>query len=254
MPHISVVMPAYNAEATIGEAISSVLNQTYDNFELIVIDDCSKDRTTYIISEFAEKDHRICFLRNEKNSGVAFTRNRGVAAAKGTWIAFLDSDDMWREDKLEKQVQLVKQNSDAILTYTSSAFILSDGKKSSYILHAEEKTTYRTLLRKNLISCSSVLVRSDIMKGIKMPHDKMHEDYYVWLSILKQYPYALGIDEPLLIYRISNNSKSSNRVKSAKMLFHSYRAVGYGKIVSAWLVLLYSVYSIKKRNSIYFKG
>lgn len=250
MPFVSIIMPAYNAEKTIGAAIQSVLNQTYANFELIVIDDCSKDKTADIIQDFGARDSRMHYLKNEINSGVSATRNYGVSEAAGEWIAFLDSDDMWREDKLEKQIAVIQDHEDAVLTYTASSFISSDGKPYNYVMEAEEKTNYKTLLKKNLISCSSVMVKSDIMKNVKMPHDKMHEDYYVWLTILRAYRYAYGVNEPLLIYRLSSNSKSSNRIKSARMLFASYTAVGYSKFGAFLLMLRYTVHSVTKRYKI----
>lgn len=250
MPFVSVIMPAYNAEKTVVEAVESVLNQTYKDFELIVINDCSKDKTADVLEKIAVKDARVRVLHNRENSGVSATRNYGVSEAQGEWIAFLDSDDMWRSDKLEKQIEVVKSHPEAVLSYTASSFIFADGTASSYIMRAEEKTSYKTLLKKNLVSCSSAMVKTDIMKNIKMPNDAMHEDYYVWLTILKEHKYAYGVDEPLLIYRLSENSKSSNRIKSAKMLFNSYRAVGYGKIRTFLLVLGYTYHSVTKRYNI----
>lgn len=250
MPFVSVIMPAYNAEKTIGPAIESVLGQSYTDFELIVINDCSKDSTAEIISAFAEKDSRVRFLQNSKNSGVSATRNYGVSEAKGEWIAFLDSDDMWRKDKLEKQLAVVNSYPDAVLSYTASSFISANGAPSGYIMEAEEKTTYKTLLKKNLVSCSSAMVKTEIMKNIKMPNDAMHEDYYVWLTILKEHKYAYGVNEPLLIYRLSETSKSANRIKSAKMLFNSYTAVGYGKIPAFMLMIRYTYHSVTKRYKI----
>ena len=250
MAFVSVVMPAYNAEKTVGEAIESVLNQTYTDYELIIVNDCSKDRTAEILDGFLKIDKRIKVFHNEKNLGVSATRNYAVSKAGGEWIAFLDSDDAWRVDKLEKQLEIINANPDAVLSYTASSFIFADGRASKYVMEAEEKTNYRTLLKRNLVSCSSVMVKSNVMKSIKMPNDAMHEDYYVWLTILKKHKYAYGVNEPLLIYRLSENSKSSNRIKSAKMLFNSYRAVGYRKIRAFLLVIAYSYHSITKRHKI----
>lgn len=251
MPKISVIMPAYNASKTIKESILSVLNQTYKDFELIIVNDCSNDDTKSIIREYVEKDSRIVYFENEFNSGASYSRNRAISCAKGEWIAFLDSDDIWKNDKLEKQIKLIEDVPDATIVYTASSFINSDGVPYSYVLPAEKETTYKTLLKKNLISCSSAIVKASIMKSIKMPNDSMHEDYFVWLTILKSCDCAYGINEPLLIYRLSNNSKSSNRIKSAKMIYNTYRAVGYSKFVSLCLTLRYSIHSITKRSKIY---
>ncbi len=250
MPYISVIMPAYNAEETVNCAVESVLRQTFSDFELIVIDDCSTDGTLDILRKLAERDPRIIIIENEQNSGVSHSRNTGVARAEGEWIAFLDSDDMWREDKLELQLRELEKHPECVVGYTASAFIDSAGNPYNYVMPAEEKTVYSTLLRKNLMSCSSVIIRSSVMKGIKMPGDEMHEDYYVWLTVLRDGGYACGINEPLLIYRLSENSKSSSRVKSARMSYNTYRAVGYSAVSSLFLVCRYFFHSVTKRYKI----
>ena len=248
---VSIVMPAYNAGRTIQKSIESIIAQTYQEWELIVIDDGSKDNTAEILSEFAASDGRIRFLQNEKNSGASYTRNRAVALAEGEWIAFLDSDDLWEASKLEKQLAMAEKYPDMVVCYTASAFIDDDGNRYGYVMPAIEQLTYKTLLRKNLMSCSSVMIRSSVMKEIQMPNDKMHEDYFVWLTVLRKYGVAYGINEPLLIYRLCANSKSSNRMKSAKMLFNSYRAVGYSRVSSAFLVFRYLFHSVSKRQNVY---
>lgn len=247
---VSVIMPAYNAERTITEAIESVLNQTYSEFELIVINDCSTDETKEIVEKYVASDSRIKLINNSINTGVSTSRNTGIMNAKGEYIAFLDSDDMWRKDKLEKQLDVMVSNK-AILSYTASSFIDSSGKQYNYIMEAEEKTSLGTLLKKNLISCSSAMIKSDVMKTIKMPNDKMHEDYYVWITVLRKYRFAFGINEPLLIYRLGSNTKSSNRLKSAKMIYNTYYAVGYNHLFATLLTLRYTIYSVLKRYKIY---
>lgn len=248
---ISIVMPAYNASATVGASVASVLAQTVTDWELIVIDDGSTDGTAAILSALADGDRRIRFLQNEKNSGASYTRNRAVALARGEWIAFLDSDDMWRPDKLEKQLALAAAHPDMVIGYTASAFMDEEGKPYGYVMEAEERTTYRTLLKRNLLSCSSVMIRASVMKEIAMPGDGMHEDYFVWLTVLREGGVAYGINEPLLIYRLSAHSKSAGRIKSAGMLFRSYRAVGYGPVTAGCLTLRYTIHSVTKRSRIY---
>lgn len=248
---VSVVMPAYNAELFIEDSIRSVIRQTFQEWELIVIDDGSCDDTSRIVSELASTDERIKFYHNDRNSGASYTRNRAISLATGEWIAFLDSDDLWREDKLEKQVALSEEHPEAVIFYTASSFIKENGEPYEYVMEAMERISYDVLLRKNLLSCSSVMIRSSIMKDIKMPSDKMHEDYYAWLNVLKKHKYAYGVNEPLLIYRLRNNSKSSNRIKSAIMCYNTYRAVGYNMFVSAFLVFRYALYSVSKRYKIY---
>lgn len=250
MPMVSVIMPAYNASKTIEAAIISVLNQSFKDFELIVVNDCSVDDTEAVVRRLAQSDNRIRIFNNEKNSGVAYSRNLGVEKAFGEWIAFLDSDDMWRKDKLEKQLELAITNPEASLTYTASGFMSSDGTEHNYVMPVQDKINHNELLRKNLLSCSSVMVKRDLIKDYKMPSDNMSEDYAVWLMILKDIDYAYGINEPLLIYRLSENSKSSNRVKAFKMHYNSYRYVGYNGVVSFLLTAMYVFYSVSKRKKI----
>lgn len=248
---VSIVMPAYNAARTIRASIESVQAQTVADWELIVIDDGSKDDTANILAELAVEDDRIHFLQNEKNSGASYTRNRAIALAEGEWIAFLDSDDLWKPQKLEKQLALAAKYPDMVICYTASSFINDGGEPYGYIMEAVERMTYKMLLRKNLLSCSSVMIRASAMKEIKMPNDRMHEDYYVWLTVVRSCGVAYGINEPLLVYRLCANSKSSNRIKSAKMLFNAYRAVGYSPITSGAFMLRYTFHSVSKRRKIY---
>lgn len=248
---ITVIMPAYNAAKTIRESVNSVIAQTVKDWELIVIDDGSTDNTVAVLTELADCDSRIRFFQNEKNRGVSYTRNRAITLAKGEWIAFLDSDDIWQPQKLEKQLTLVKKHPEMVVCYTASSFIDESGNPFKYVMQAVERLDYKTLLHKNIMSCSSVMIRSSVMKNIKMPSDNMHEDYYVWLTVLKKHKIAYGVNEPLLIYRLCANSKSSNRIKSAKMLFNTYRAVGFNLFKNGFLVLRYTFYSIRKRSNIY---
>lgn len=246
-PLVSIIIPAYNAVPFIQAAIDSVLAQTFQDFELIVIDDCSTDNTNALIQSYASRDPRVVALKNGQNTGTSSTRNYGISKAQGVWLAFLDSDDLWRRDKLEKQTALLKENPEAVISYTASSFIDSDGKPYTYILQAQDKIDYKTLLRMNLMSCSSVMVRRDIMPRFGTSGSQMHEDYSAWLQVLREVPYAYGINEPLLIYRLSKDSKSGNRLKSAKMIYCSYRHVGYSPVISGLLTARYSAYSIKKR-------
>jgi len=251
-PLISIIMPAYNADKTIETAICSVLTQTYKNFELIIIDDCSSDATAAIIEKYANKNSAICICRNDCNKGIAYSRNTGIAAAKGEWIAFLDSDDLWREDKLQKQVDFIRETG-AVISYTASAFIDADGHSCEYTLPAQYKITYKDLLKRNLMSCSSVIVRRDIMQKIKMSGGMMHEDYAAWLQILRETNFAFGLNEPLLTYRVSKNSWSGNRLKSARMIFETYKYVGYGTITAFFCTIRYARHSIGKRWRIWAK-
>lgn len=237
---ISIIMAAYNAENTIEQAVDSVLSQTYSDFELLVVDDCSKDRTVQLVKRFAEKDNRVRLICNAKNSGVSFTRQHGLAEATGDWIAILDSDDVWAPEKLEKQIAL-QRRVHADLLFTGSAFMGPDGQRMDWYLHAPPRVTYRQLLKQNVLSNSSALVRKDLYEKHYAVGDNMHEDFAVWLAILKEGRIAYGVDEPLLIYRIGKPSKSSNKVKAALMNWNTYRYIGLNPFAAfyyeCWYVL-----------------
>ena len=244
-PLISVIMPAYNAEKTLERAVDSVLEQTYPYLELIIVNDCSKDHTLQIAQAYADKDVRVRVLTNEKNSGVSQTRHRAVEAAKGEWIAFLDSDDAWAPNKIEKQLALhEKQN--AKLIFTGSAFMDADGNPIDWQLHVPETIQYKKLLKQNLISNSSVLVEKACYQKHEAIGDDMHEDFACWLKMLKSGITAYGIDEPLLIYRISSGSKSGNKLKAARMNWKTYRATGLNVFTAAYYMIWYTINGLRK--------
>lgn len=240
-PLVSIIMPAYNAERYIETSIRSVLNQTWTDWELIVIDDCSADRTARIVRALQEKEPRIRLLQNTANSGTAVSRNAGVAQARGEWVAFLDSDDCWRKDKLALQLDFAEK-SRCPFTFTGSGFMDEDGKPLSYYLSAPGRLTFRQLLKQNRISCSSVLIRRELMRDFPVSSDRMHEDFAAWLMILRDNrTAACGLDMPLLVYRVSRGSKSGNKLHAALMTFRVYRYVGlpipYALYCWGWYVL-----------------
>lgn len=247
---VSVVMPAYNAAGTIDSAIASVLRQSWRELELLVVDDASSDATGEIVRGWAARDPRVRFLPQSRNGGVSRSRNIGVEAARGEWIAFLDSDDLWRSDKLEKQLALTERHPEAGLFFTGSGFITQDGMRCGHVLRVPESVDYRALLRQNVISCSSVLVRRELMKRHPMENDAIHEDYAVWLRILREEPLAWAVDEPLLIYRVSASSKSGNKGKAALMYVKTLRTVGVPLPSIVWNSMIYSVRSIRKFRAI----
>jgi teichuronic acid biosynthesis glycosyltransferase TuaG len=247
---VSIVMPAYNCERYIDESIDSVLAQRYRDWELLVIDDGSKDTTFQAINEFSKKDYRIKPLKNEKNMGVSATRNKGIELASGEWIAFLDSDDIWTPSKLEKQLEVAEKNS-AEFVFTGASYINEDGQPYKGIFEVPEKVTYKKLRNQNVISCSSVLVKKKYFKNIKMEKDDMHEDFAVWLRILRLGITAYGINEPLLIYRISRDSKSGNKLKTVKMTYKVFRFIGINPIGATYFMLRHVIAAIGKYRRIF---
>lgn len=242
-PQVSIIMAAYNAEKTITAAIDSVLAQTYTNWELIVIDDCSKDGTTGLVANYS--DSRIRLLHNEKNSGVSISRKKGMEAANGEWIAVLDSDDAWTPNKLEKQIKLAGETG-AELVFTGSAFMDDNGDPIDWQLHVPTTLQYHELLKQNLISNSSVLVKSYLYRKYYAIGDSMHEDFAIWLRITKEGKIAYGIDEPLLIYRVAKSSKSGNKIRAAKMNWNTYRYIGLNPVVASYYMGWYIVKGLLK--------
>ncbi|MGN0380144.1 MAG: glycosyltransferase family 2 protein [Butyrivibrio sp.] len=246
---ISIVMAAYNAEKTIRQAIDSVLGQTYGHWELIVVNDCSKDLTQKILEEISSKDSRVKIITNYANVGVSQTRHIGVMKAQGEWIAFLDSDDEWKPEKLEKQMLLQTQTK-AELLFTGSAFMDEDGKPINWYLHAPEVLTYHDILKQNLLSNSSSIVKKELYVSHEAMGDGMHEDFASWLSIMKTGVNAYGVDEPLLVYRISKCSKSGNKFKAAKMNWNTYRYVGLNVFQSLYYMIWYTINGIMKYRNL----
>lgn len=242
---ISIIMAAYNAENTIGQAITSVIQQTYTDFELIIINDCSTDRTVDVINEFIKRNTRIILINNSKNMGVSYTRKHGLDEAKGSWIAILDSDDLWLPEKLAKQVEFQKKTN-ADLLYTGSGFMNVDGKQINWKLNVPEVITYRQLLKQNILSNSSALVRKDLYEKYYVIGDDMHEDFAIWLQILRNGIKAYGINEPLLIYRLDDKSKSGNKLKAAMMNWSTYRYIGLNLLEAAYYEFWYAINGLCK--------
>ena len=246
---VSIIMPAYNAEKTLGGAVSSVLAQTWENYELIIIDDCSKDGTWALAKDLSRQDRRIRGVHNEINRGASLSRHVGIEQSQGPWLAFLDSDDSWTPDKLEKQMALQRAKN-ADLVFTGSAFVDHDGQSKEWHLHVPETIGYRKLLKQNLISNSSVLVRKELYLTHEHMGENIHEDFVCWLRMLRGGHLACGIDEPLLIYRLSPHSKSGNKLKAAMMNWKAYRAAGLNIPEAAYYMVFYTVNSLRKYKNL----
>ena len=245
---VSVIMPAYNSARTLEDAASSVLEQTYENIELLIADDDSSDDTSKICQALASKDSRVHVITNTSNQGALKTRLKAIREAKGEWIAFLDSDDLWKPDKLSKQLAL-RNDTGCDLVYTGSSFIDENGQPYEWILHVPERTEYKQLLKQNIISNSSVLVKKDLFVRFapdnEDKHD-MHEDFACWLGMLRAGHTARGIDEPLITYRLSKSSMSGNKLKAYSMNMYTFKYVGLGFFSRLYYQMCYSVNGIKK--------
>lgn len=245
-PLVSVVMPAYNAEAFIEEAIQSVLNQTIKNLELIIIEDHSPDGTKAAASAMAQTDERIRLFCNARNMGVAESRNRGIDNSRGEYIAFLDSDDIWHPDKLEKQLKLIEEKN-ADIAYCGYSIVNERGEKICADFTVPEEISFKTMLVKNVFSCSTVLLRKSILDVHRFRSDFYHEDFVLWLELLRDGNRAVGIPQALADYRQSENSRSGNKFKAAAERWKVYRKfLGYGIVKSTFITIRYAVLGLIK--------
>lgn len=232
-----------NCTAYIGGAIESALIQDVP-LEVLVINDCSKDNLDKFMLRYQD-DPRVRYFKNERRLGVAKTRNRGVAMARGEYIAFLDADDLWTKDKLKRQLQLM-QEKNAVLCSTARELMNPDGTLTGYVIPVKTEFTFSDIRTQNQINCSSAVLRADVAREFPMHHDDSHEDYLMWLEVLKKYNYGCAINEPLLKYRISTTGKSGHKWKSAKMTYRTYRYMGFGFFRSLLYFICYAFHGVRK--------
>ena len=221
-PLVSVIMPSYNAECFIAESIESVLCQTYPHWELLITDDCSIDHTPAIVQQYCQKDARIDFVVAKSHSGIANTRNQSIARAKGRYVAFLDNDDLWVPEKLEKQVEFMMQN-DFAFSYSEYEILREDGTPKGKIIKTAGVIDYGKYLRNTIIGSGTIMLDRDKVGSLKMPDNATSDDMALWCKILKDGHHAYPIKEVLMRYRIRSNSASANKWKAAKDVWLVYR-------------------------------
>lgn len=242
-PLVSVIIPAYRCDQTIERAIESALIQSVPS-EIIVINDQSPDHLDAVMERY-QQFSEIIYIKNDQNLGAAKSRNKGVSMARGKYVAFLDSDDQWAPEKLKKQIETLEETG-MVLCCTARELMTPKGEGTGRVIPVRQVISYRELLKHNCINCSSVLIRAEVAKEFPMEHEDSHEDYIMWLKVLKKYGPAAGINEPLLKYRLSNTGKSGNKLKSAKMTFRVYRYMGFGLIRSAACFISYMFHGVVK--------
>ena len=219
---ISIITPLYNSERYIEETIKSLLSQTYKNWQMIIVDDCSDDNGIEIVKRYQEKDNRIKLIKLEKNGGGAVARNRAIEEAEGKYIAFLDSDDLWHPEKLEKQIKFMEENN-YNFTFTKYQQMAENGEKLEKYIEVPQKLNYKQALLKNPIGCLTVIYNAEKLGKIYMPLIRKRQDYALWLKILKQEVIAYGLNENLAYYRLRSNSVSSNKIDLIKYQWKLYR-------------------------------
>jgi glycosyltransferase involved in cell wall biosynthesis len=221
---VSIITPSYNSVRFISETIESVLDQTYIHWEMIIIDDGSSDNSIKIVESYLLKDSRIKLIKLSKNMGPATTRNYGIKEAKGRYIAFLDSDDLWYPNKLLQQISFM-YNNDIALSYTRYNHIEEKSKKIINEIYIPSKVSYSELLKQNIIGCLTAIYDTKKLGKIYMPEIRQRQDYALWLDILKKIPYAYGIEESLASYRVRSTSISSNKWIASKYNWKLYREI-----------------------------
>lgn len=209
-PLVSIITPCHNAEAYLSHTIESVINQTYSNWEMLIVDDCSTDNSAEIIKQYSLNNPRIRYLKTEKPSGSpALPRNIGIDNSKGEYIAFLDSDDIWLPDKLEKQVNFMEQNSYS-LSYSYYEKMDWNGRRDNRVIRTRDLTTYFDLLKSNSIPCLTSMVKRDAIGETRFKQIAQ-EDFCFWLDILRKGFTGYNLKEVVAVYREAKNSRSANK-------------------------------------------
>ena len=246
---VSVVMPLYNAQRFLRRPVESVLGQTHTNLELVVADDGSTDDSPAIVDSYARNDARVRLLRTECNGGVAAARNRAIAAAKGRYIAFLDSDDWWHPEKLKRQLALLESSQSAV-AYARYQRVAEDGSPLNLVVPPMQ-VGHRDMLRSNFIgNCTGIYDRWRL-GGDGQFRRIGHEDYVFWLELVKRAGLAVCVpgEEPLAWYLVRDGSVSSNKLRAARWQWRIYRDIEKLDVMrSAWYMSHYVLNALAKRR------
>lgn len=224
---ISIITATFNSENELLHTYNSIRNQTFVNWEWLITDDCSSDNTRELLESIATSDNKVTVLKNTENSGAAVSRNLSISLARGDFIAFIDSDDLWLPSKLEKQIKFMEEN-DINFSFTAYELIDEKGEKLGQQVdtHLKSFVTYDDMLKKKAtLGCSTVMLRRSAFEDISMPLLRTGQDYATWLKLLKVGHNAHPITEVLTQYRILPNSISRNKVKKARRQWQIYREI-----------------------------
>lgn len=220
---VSIITPMYNSAGTISQTIESAVSQSYTDWELLLIDDCSTDNSLEIAKKYQARDSRIKVLKLDSNSGAAKARNTGIKESIGRYIAFLDSDDLWSPEKLKTQIEFMKVNQ-CSFSFTAYNKITESGK----YLHrvgVPKKVSYKGLLKTNVVGCFTAIYDTNHFGKVLMPNIRKRQDFGLWLRLLKKTPYGYGINKSLGYYRVMSESVSSNKMNTAMYNWTLYRHV-----------------------------
>jgi teichuronic acid biosynthesis glycosyltransferase TuaG len=253
---VSIITPAYNSEKFISDTIKSVQNQTYTNWEMIIVDDCSTDKTVEIIQEFMDNDPRIHLIKLNKNSGTGIARNTALQIVNGRYIAFVDADDLWKPEKLSKQIDFMEANNLAF-TFTFYDLINEEGQPLNRRIEAPKNLSFRQLFFCNYVGNLTGIYNASSLGKIAISSIRKRQDWMVWLTILKQIKTAKPVPESLAFYRIRKNSLSTSKTALLKHNYTVYRQFHkYTGFVSLLCMVgfLFTQLLIKPRYSKRIKG
>ncbi|MGL6167695.1 MAG: glycosyltransferase family 2 protein [Fusobacteriaceae bacterium] len=230
-PLVSIITPLYNGEKFVKETIKSVINQNYKNWEMIITDDNSTDKGTEIVEKYSSLDSRIKLIKLKENGGAAVSRNISIKEAKGKYIAFLDSDDIWLPKKLEKQIKFMEENG-YDFTFTKYQQMSEEGKLLERYIEVPKEINYRKALLFNPVGCLTAIYNQEKLGKIFMPLIRKGQDYGLWLKILKQTS-GYGFNENLAHYRLRKESLSANKIKNLKWHWILCREIEKMNVLSA---------------------
>lgn len=247
---VSIIVPVYNVENFIGETMDRVLAQTWQDWELLLVEDCSEDNTAALIRQYMEKtgDSRIRLISQSSNMGAARARNRGLEEAGGRYIAYLDADDLWEPEKLEREIAFM-QEKDAAFAFTGYEFADENGKGTGKVVHVPETLTYRQALSNTTIFTTTVMFDLEKIskEQLEMPVIKS-EDTALWFRVLRSGVTAHGLDENLVKYRRPGKSLSSNKLEALRRIWNLYRrAEGMSVVSSAWHFCFWALRAVGRR-------
>lgn len=240
----SVIIATFNCANYILEALESVWVQSFRDYEVIIVDDCSKDQTLELIKNYIQNKDNWHLVVNEKNMGTGSARNKAIRHACGQYVAILDGDDIWEKDKLLRQSQFLLQEG-VDFCYASYCFVDKSSKDLGYCYPAKPTATYKSMLKENYIGCSTAVVSRKIFNSIKMKEREINEDYIFWLEIMRRGYKGAGVLEPLAKYRIHHGNRSFNKIKSARSRFMIYRKYEKLSLLSSiYYILHYAIHAI----------
>ena len=249
---VSIIMPSYNTGRFIKETIESVLDQSYPAWELIMVDDCSTDNTDEVVNQYLV-DERIRYIKNDTNSGAAVSRNRALREAKGKWIAFLDSDDLWEADKLQKQILFMKDN-DYHFSYTNYVEIDEESKVNGKSVTGPKRISKHGMYNYCWMGCLTVMYDADAVGLIQIPDIKKNNDYAMWLKVCKKANCYL-LDETLARYRKRSGSISNHGyMKLIKWHYKLYREAENKNPISSFVLTVRNLFFGVLKKIIYVKG